>query len=198
MEEKFLVEGLIQGNEKAYRYLYDKFYENLVVYCSNLTNNQAMAEDIVQNVLVKLWTNRSGLTIHSSVKSYLYRSVFNAFATEYKKGKKMEESLIRLKGELLERQIELDEGILDEKIKILEKAIGELPKKCRTIFLLSKKQGYKYKEIALLMNISEKAVEKHISRAIHRLKKSCSFHLVLFFSFLFRSDPFSKGRGIRK
>jgi RNA polymerase sigma-70 factor (ECF subfamily) len=194
MEEQFLVEGLKKGNGKAYKYLYDVYYENLVTYCSNLTRDQAKAEDIVQNTLVRLWTNRAGLVIHSSLKSYLYRSVFNTFATEYKKGKKMEESLIQLKGELLDRHVEMDDGVLEEKIKILEIAIAQLPKKCRTIFLLSKKQGYKYKEIALLMNISEKAVEKHISRAIHRIKKSCSFHLVLFFYFFSRRDRWSKGK----
>ncbi|MEG3659039.1 RNA polymerase sigma factor [Arenibacter palladensis] len=67
--------------------------------------------------------------------------------------------------------IEKDESILEERMKLLESAIDQIPKKNREVFLLSKKAGYKHKEIASHLNISEKAVEKHISRATQSIKK---------------------------
>lgn len=66
---------------------------------------------------------------------------------------------------------ERDESLLEERMQLLESAIDQLPKKNREVFLLSKKSGYKHKEIASQLDISEKAVEKHISRATQSIKK---------------------------
>ena len=67
--------------------------------------------------------------------------------------------------------VEKEESFPKERIKLLESAIDQLPKKNREVFLLSKKSGYKHKEIAAQLNISEKAVEKHISLATQSIKK---------------------------
>ena len=57
-------------------------------------------------------------------------------------------------------------------MKLLEASIEKLPKQCKKVFLMHKKQGYRYKEIAAELNISEKAVEKNISRALKRIKEA--------------------------
>ncbi len=67
--------------------------------------------------------------------------------------------------------VEKEDSFLEERMKLLESAIDQIPKKNREVFLLSKKAGYKHKEIASHLNISEKAVEKHISRATQSIKK---------------------------
>ncbi len=171
-EDKILIKELKNGNEGAYKYLYDVHYKNLVVYCLKLTNKLPLAKDIVQDTLINMWVNRETITINSSLKNYLYRSVFNAFASEYRKNRKEEIALLEVKNEILNNVIDLDDELLKKKMKLLEMAIEKLPKKCKEVFLLNKKQGYRYKEIAAHLGISEKAVEKHISRAIGRLKKS--------------------------
>lgn len=171
MKDKSLVLGLINGDEKAYKDLYDSYYEILVVYCYSLTNDWQQAEDIVQNTFVKIWTNREKIIINSSLKNYLYRAVYNGFATFYKKQKRREESLLILKKEALDPIIEMDEEHLERKIKLLQAAIDHLPKKCKKVFLMHKKEGYKQREIAARLDISEKTVEKHISRAVYRIKE---------------------------
>jgi len=169
-KDDILLEQLKKGNEKAYKHLYDAFYKDLVIYCLNLTHNLEQAKDIVQNTLINFWTRREHLNITISLKSYLYRSVFNNFSTQFKKKKKEEETLIKLKNEALFSVIEANEDLENEKMKLLESCIDQLPKKCKKVFLMHKKQGYKYREIAAELNISEKAVEKNISRAIRRIK----------------------------
>ena len=67
--------------------------------------------------------------------------------------------------------VEKEESVLEARMKLLELAIDQLPKKNREVFLLSKKSGYKHTEIAAPFDISEKAVEKHISRATQSIKK---------------------------
>ncbi len=180
------VEDLQNGKEEAYAILYDMYYENLVRYCFNLTNDLALAEDIVQNLLVKIWVNRINLNINISLKGYLYRGVYNEFVKEYNKGKRREKALLEIKYEVLDHMLDIDHEQVNKKMKLLEEAIEKLPKKCKKVFLLSKKQGYKYKEIASQLNISEKAVEKHISRAIKRLKQTLSHSSHIFMIFFSR------------
>ena len=170
-KDVLLLDSLKKGDERAYKNLYDIYYSGLVVYCFNLTKDQDRAEDIVQQTLVKIWIKRDTLHIRSSLKSYLYRSVYNTFLKEYKKLKKEEVVLADLKNTVLMDFVEKDESILEERMKLLESAIDQLPKKNREVFLLSKKSGYKHKEIAAQLDISEKAVEKHISRATQSIKK---------------------------
>ncbi len=170
-KSKILVEELRNGEENAYAMLYEVFYESLVQYCHTLTQDLALAEDIVQNVFIKIWSNRKNLVITTSLKSYLYRSVFNDFAKEHHRRKRKEKALLEFKAHVLHQMVEMDRELLEKKIRLLDVAIEQLPKKCKKVFLLSKKQGYKYREIATQLDISEKAVEKHISRAIKRVKE---------------------------
>ncbi|MCK0191410.1 sigma-70 family RNA polymerase sigma factor [Arenibacter sp. F20364] len=78
---------------------------------------------------------------------------------------------MEIKNTVLMDFVERDESLLEERMQLLESAIDQLPKKNREVFLLSKKSGYKHKEIASQLDISEKAVEKHISRATQSIKK---------------------------
>lgn len=185
-ENGILIKELKKGNEAAYKQLYDMYYRSLVIYCFKLTNKLPLAEDIVQNTFIKIWTNREKITINSSLKSYLFRAVYNGFASEYNKKQREDKTLIQLKNEALNELIELDNEALEKKIKLLDAAIEKLPKKCKNVFLLNKKQGYSHKEIASQLDISEKTVEKHISRAIFRIKKMLSSKMTLINLLLFR------------
>lgn len=185
MKEESLIQGLMQGDESAYRILYDTYYKKLTTYCYNLTNDWSQAEDIVQNTLVKIWMNREGINIKSSLKNYLYRAVYNGFATAYKNDKRKQELLHQLKNEALTSLIAIEGEQLEHKLKLLDAAINQLPDKCRRVFLMNKKQGYKQKEIAVSLNLSEKTIEKHISRALYRIRcyleeKPSSFFILFY------------------
>ncbi|WP_317172429.1 RNA polymerase sigma factor [Gelidibacter maritimus] len=83
-----LVEALRNGNEHAYSFLMDTYHHQLCVYAYGLTRDYDQAEDIVQNVLVRIWRKRHNLKTDFSFKSYLYRSVYNEFIDHYRKQKK--------------------------------------------------------------------------------------------------------------
>lgn len=125
----------------------------------------------MQQTFIKIWIKRDTLDIKFSLKNYLYWAVYNTFLKEYRNLKKEELALADIKYSILIGFVESDETILEERIKLVEAAISHLPKKNREVFLLSRKSGYKHKEIAAQMDISEKAVEKHISRATQTIKK---------------------------
>ncbi|MDO5969856.1 sigma-70 family RNA polymerase sigma factor [Flavivirga aquimarina] len=170
--EKKIVDELRKGNKKAYEHIYLTYFDDLVLYCFNLTGRLPLAKDIVQNVMLKIWQNKHSLNIHSSLKSYLYRSVYNTFATAYSKKVKEEKVLFEYKNETLINMINsVNDDTFKEKLNLIEQAIEQLPERQKEVFLLNKKENYRYKEIANQLGITEKTVEKHISRSIAKIKK---------------------------
>ncbi|AUP79974.1 RNA polymerase sigma factor [Flavivirga eckloniae] len=181
---------LSKSDKKAYRFIYTNYYDNLCVYLYSFTNNDQLAEDIAQDILLKLWEKREQLKIHSSLKSYLYKSAYNAFINNYKSRKRINEKLEAIKFTKLnqmENKIE-DIKIMEQRLLYLKSAIDELPPKCKEALLLSKIEGYKYKEIAEVMNISVKTVENHIAHAFKLLRgKMTSKKFLLFFVNFFKT-----------
>lgn len=136
-----------------------------------IVNNEGLAEDIVQDVFIKIWENRADIDVKSNWFSYIYRSVINTCYNEIKRKK-----VIDLYGstELELNKISFSqniEGKIDYKqLEILiQHSLEKLPPKCKTIFLLSRFENYKYKEIATMLNISIKTVEAQMGIAISKL-----------------------------
>ncbi|RNL82383.1 RNA polymerase sigma-70 factor [Sinomicrobium pectinilyticum] len=170
-EDSFLINRLKEGDEKAYVYLIDRYNKRLYGYALSLSDNRAMAEDILQNVFLRTWENRRQLYITSSVQNYLFKSVYNEFINQYKKNrstmvleKKYYETLDNITKDM-------DDGLLESRIKQLKKEIDNLPPKCREAFILSRKEGLTNIEISDYLNISVKTVESHITKAFGILRK---------------------------
>ncbi len=170
-EEKTLIDELKKGNKQAYNYLFKYYYKPLCIYCKSLTKDYSQAEDIVQNVIVKIWENRKKLKIRTSVKNYLYTSVYHNFVNEYAKNKREESVLEQVRIRVLNTFIEKDDAVIKEKLNLIDKAIDDLPEKNKKVFILNKKEGYSYEEIAEILNISKNTVENHISNALSRIRK---------------------------
>lgn len=182
-----LILKLSKGDQKAYRYIYTSYYNNLCIYLCSYTNNDQLAEDIAQDVLLNIWEKRKKLNIHTSLKSYLYKSAYNAFINKYRANKRTEEKLEEIKFTSLQQLENREEDVkmMEQRLSYLKLAIDELPPKCKKALLLSKMEGYKYQEIAKTMNISVKTVENHISKAFKLLRKKMSSNkfLLLFINF---------------
>lgn len=183
-----IVAQLIKGNENAYSYLVDLYYDSLCVYANNLARDHFESEDIVQNVIVKLWQRRKKLSENISIKNYLYKSVYNEFVDSYRKNVAV--------SALEKKYIEgLDTFYESKDLKdtlplkaIIEKEIEQLPLKCKETFLLSKRDGLTYTEIAEYRNISINTVENHMSKAFSILREKLKDKAKLFLYFLFRKN----------
>ena len=165
-----LLEGIKEGSQSSYKSLYEKYFKPLCHFVQAYTNNQSKAEDIVQQVMLKIWENRDKITISTSFKSYLYRSCYNEFINAYKRGKKTS-SLDDIVIEAYE-ELDEDEQEFEQKISLVRLEIEKLPKKCKEVFVLCKLKGYKYREAAEELQISEKTVEAQISNAMKKLKSA--------------------------
>lgn len=171
---RILIKKLIAGNEKAYELLLNKFHRQLYAYALTLVQDQASAQDIVQNVFLKTWKSRKKLNPDFSIQSFLYKCVYNEFVNTYQKNKKtmlLHQQYIYSAQEVVSGY---GENEIDKLIEMLNREIKKLPPKCQVIFVLSKKEGLTNYEIAEHLNISIKTVEAQITKAFGVLRSKLS------------------------
>ena len=180
-----LIKSLKNGEAKAYSFLVDHYHHRLCLYAFSFTNDYNNSEDIVQNIFVYLWKNRLKLKDSFSVKSYLYRSVYNECIDVYRKTKAitaLEKKYIDALNYIVEEE---SENTLEKYIDLVKREIGNLPPKCQQIFILSKKEGLTNVEISEYLNISIKTVEGQITKGFKILKEKLGdkYETILFFLF---------------
>ncbi|MCK0131671.1 RNA polymerase sigma-70 factor [Flavobacteriaceae bacterium F08102] len=182
----FLIARLKEGDKQAYNYLIDCYYAKLCVYANSLINNHIQAEDVVQNVFLRLWEKRDKLSSNFLIKSFLYRAVYNEFIDQYRKT----QAVLRIEKvyiDYLNTTIlnEDDQEELNETIKKVKEIIKELPPACREIFELSKQQGLTNIEISEYLNISVKSVEAQITRGFSTIRKKLKNRITNFMLFFY-------------
>lgn len=166
-----LIGSLRDGNDDAFKFLINTYNHKLNVYAFNLIHDKDLAEDIVQNVFLKIWKKRNNLKTEVSIKNLLYKSIYNEFIDQYRKNKKtvsLEKKYLEALSSVIEQE---NEQSLEHLFKMVKKEIENLPPKCKQTFLLSKKEGLTNMEIADYLNVSLKSVEKHITKAFAILRE---------------------------
>ena len=169
-----------------FRRLYEKYAPALISFARRFVGHDA-AEDIIQDVFLKLWELKSFTIIDESIRSYLYRSVQNSCLNYLRHEVIHHEYINRASAELKIEELQFctmdDILIKDGQLKSLHKAIEELPPKCREVFTLYYFEEKKNAEIALQCNISVRTVETHIYHALKLLQKAVlAILLILLFA----------------
>jgi RNA polymerase sigma-70 factor (family 1) len=182
-----LIECLKKGDEKAYTYLIDTYHHKLCIYANSLVKNIYNAEDIVQNVFVKIWEQRTRLKSNHSIKSFLYKLVYNEFIDQYRKN----QSLFTLEKNYFDALNivvhEDDSESFDRILLAVKKEIQNLPPKCKEIFILSKQEGLTNIEIAEHLDVSIKTVEAQITKAFSLLRSTLKENIMCLLFLLFGS-----------
>lgn len=159
-------------DENALKELFDDFYGKLIEVAKFFTSDQVIAQDVVSEVFIKLWKNRTKLHGINNVNSYLYvavkRQAFNAIRDNKKNlFTSLDDHVVKT---VVEERNPEKQLLSDEFRGVLDTAIQELPSKCRLIYSMVKDDGMKYKEVADVMEISIKTVEMHVGKALKRIK----------------------------
>ena len=158
-------------DEAAYKKLFFHFFLPLKSFSFTIIKSKELAEEIVSDVLIEIWAKRKQLTAIDDLKMYLYVSVRNASLRKLQQGKKrMALSLDDVNVEFAS-SFENAETILltHELSKTIDAAVQQLPQRCKLIFKLAKEDRLKYKEIALLLNISVKTIDHQVSIALKKI-----------------------------
>ncbi|PXY43101.1 RNA polymerase sigma factor [Flavobacterium hydrophilum] len=171
-ENDILIESLRNGDERAYTFLIDTYHHKLCIYANSLAKNIYSAEDIVQNVFIKVWEQRTRLKSDHSIKSFLYKLVYNEFIDLYRKNQSLFSLEKTYYDALNSVVLEDDSESFQRVLKVVNKEIESLPPKCREVFILSKKEGLTNIEIAEHLDVSIKTVEAQITKAFSILRSS--------------------------
>lgn len=170
--------AIAKGDKKAFEQLFRDWYVRLCVYAESIVRDRDLAEDLVQGIFCMLWEKRDRVDVRESVKSYLYRSVYNSALNtiKHEKVKIAFLEFIRKHEKEEDNDIERFFDSEDQNIvlKELNRAIETLPDQCREIFLLSRFAGKKSAEIASELDLSVRTVEAQLYRAMKRLREELS------------------------
>lgn len=163
--------GLLKSRDRnAMSYLFDTYYERLYLFAEKFIYDSDKAHDIVQEVFVRIWENSARLEITTSLSSYLFVAVRNG-CLDYLRSLKIED---RHNQKYLEAHIDsytVDVIEDDEMLEKIKEMLIKLSPQCREILELRILNGYKYKEIAQQLNVSESVVKVQIHRAYKKLKE---------------------------
>jgi RNA polymerase sigma-70 factor (family 1) len=158
-------------DDSFFKAIYLDFYPGLIVFANGYLKDNALAEDTVEDVFIKLWKNKNTISAIKNLKLYLYISVKNSCINHLVKLKKINiKSIDELKIDFESITASAEESIISkESIKFINAEINKLPNKCKAIFILVKEEELKYSEVATLLNLSVKTVEAQMSIAFKKL-----------------------------
>lgn len=181
MDDLEAVKALKSGDRKAFKYLFEKYYDRLVAYITTYCHNPSVSEDIVQQAFINLWDDKSKLNEGKSPKGYLYAIAHNRYIDTVKKEQKREELLNQIWERALRDRIQEDTETMERRIRKMKEVIETLPPKCKEIIYMNKIQGIKYREIAEQKGISIKTVESQMRIAFTKIREAFKGDSLLLF-----------------
>ena len=178
MEERELILLLKQSSKDAFTALYKQYWKQVYNFSRLYLTSADAAEEVVQEVFIKIWETREFLREDDHFKGLLFIITRNLIFNRYRKNVNEEFYKVTVLA-ALEEPYDVEEEIDAHNLKeYIDRLIDELPPRRREIFNLSRKGQKSYKEIALLLDISEKTVENQISEALKYLKKNITLLLL--------------------
>jgi RNA polymerase sigma-70 factor (family 1) len=178
--EKTLLENIKNSDKASFSIIFTQYYKDLVTFSFGIVRNLNTAEEIVQDVLIKLWENRVSLIIDRSLKSYLLKSVQNyslnwlhhlKVQSQFNSYTKDHQSLFNNDTENYIMHSELEQALQD--------ALDKIPSEFAQAFRMNRFENLSYPEIAQKLGVSTRTIEVRISKTLHLLRNELKDFLVL-------------------
>jgi RNA polymerase sigma-70 factor, ECF subfamily len=179
-DEKNIIDAIKQDDRTVFNTIFLKYHAVLCRISFRVVNDVDVAKDAVQEVFIKLWRNRKELTINSSLEAYLKRAVLNT-SLNYIESRKKFISLSDVAAAphyAAENTVEQQQSS-DELSLHIDKAVNNLPIRTKAVFTLIRFEEMSYKEVANSLDISLKAVEKEMMKALKLLREELKDYLPL-------------------
>lgn len=166
-----ILEKIAQGDETAFRMLFDLYYQKLLHVAIYFLKSRELAEEAIADVFYIIWTKRENMKKVNDINSYLYIMTKNQALHYIRRASVIDKEPIDLYTiNMLQDGNDPEKKLLQEEYQLLiQNAINSLPEKCREVFRLVLSDKLRHKDIAQLLNISEKTVEAHIASAYKRI-----------------------------
>lgn len=174
------INALRIGSHKAFEEIFVDYYNKIKIFIMGYIKSESDAEELTEDLFVKLWENRNCLDIGESFGAYLHTMARNA-SINYLKHKYIRESYQKT-CPIPESSFTLeDELIAKETALLIELTIEKLPEQRKKIYQLSRNEGLKNEEIALRLNTTKRNVESQLSLTLKELRQVVYTFFVLFF-----------------
>jgi RNA polymerase sigma-70 factor, ECF subfamily len=164
--------------DAAFEAAFRMYFKPLSFYAVKLVRDMDTSKEIVHEVFIKLWEKRFSVNLEASLRPYLFTAVHNRCLNHLRNTAKFhKENAPDIQG--VKEMTEKDYPLLEkEELEIqVNVAVSELPERCSEVFLMSRMEGMKYKEIADKLGISVKAVEAQMTKALRILRERLSGYL---------------------
>ena len=185
MSEKS-IKGLVKNEYGLFDELFRRYYNPLFFFATRYVNDRDEAENLVQETFMAFWVNRDniGRKSENALKAWLYNTLKNKCLNflEKEMSRRKYDSYLRARNMLnvhVLKGFDINEALLDEVFALLDKALEEMPEQSRAVFEMSRLKGMKNREIADALDISVKAVEANMTRALKYLRRHFSDYLPL-------------------
>lgn len=169
--DRDLLERLRQGDTTAFDAIFRAWYGPLVGTAERMLRDRAVAEELVQDVMLELWRRRESLTAEGSPQAYLFQATRNRVLNHLRHLKIEQRGEPEVRSESSPSP-HADAAVVEAELDVaVQRAMQSLPDRCREVFELSRVHGLKYAEIARQLGISVKTVEAQMGKALRTLRE---------------------------
>jgi RNA polymerase sigma-70 factor (ECF subfamily) len=183
-DERQMIQGLKEGDNRAYKYLYDRHYVLLCRIAFTYLHDTHLAQMLVDDTILHIYEKRETLLINVSLRAYLVRSVSNRCVSYLRSEYEKREILFSEVDNPEDRLFSVADGdyplaiLLEKELESeIKSAIKRLPAECRMVFEKSRYEGKDYETIAKELAISVNTVKYHIKNALSRLNRELGRYL---------------------
>jgi RNA polymerase sigma-70 factor (ECF subfamily) len=175
--EKDILLRIAKGDTVAFGIVFNHYYDHLYTVALIYTKVHELAEDIVQQVFLRLWEKRASLTGVCDLESYLFISTRNEIVNCMRKQVVRRKYIVRIK-EMFEEESGTPEQdlIARQRTEAVQKAIQQLPPKQQQVWKLSREKGLSYEDIAAQLGIAIPTVKGHVSSALRSIRQFLTFY----------------------
>lgn len=180
ISDSLLISALRDGNIDSYKTIYAKYYAKVRGFALRLTRTEWIADEIAQNVFVKIWTHRQSLVIcesGGSLSGYIFMIAKNEVVSYYRSRRQIvayQESFV----ENIRFDARIDETIDSNRLAaLIERIVAAMPRVRREVFVMSRYRNMSNADIAAELGLSKRTVEKHISLCLEQLRLELGTYL---------------------
>lgn len=177
-EEKKVLELLAQGNEFSFTLLFDHYRGRIFSVALKFLKSRELAEEVVQEVFLKIWSRREDLASVLNFEAYLFtvarNLIFDLIKDMAKETTTRNDFINRI-----QQTISADQDLIEEQYHaLLNEAVSQLPPQQKQIFRLAKVEGLSHQAIAEQLHLSRLTVKTHMAKALQSIRQNLQHHII--------------------
>ena len=176
-----IIEELTEGNQEAFRMVFKAAYPQVRAFSKGFTKNDADADDIAQQVFIKLWTKRAILANVRNFETYLYTITKNTVLNHMASQKAFMVDISDVRNLSTENTSPLEQIEASDLKLLIDMVVEQMPAQRQTVYRLSREEGLSNDEIAQQLGIQKKTVENHLNLALGEIREMLKILIFVLF-----------------